>query len=272
MRAPMACPPCRSSIRWWAQRKGAPLPTLPIRNDDRGMFGERHNAQNNSGCLGRHVGIGRRRARGKFPVASHHHRGAVLRRRAVGCDVPDPGRADEGHARRSPAGRECHGGGRFDRGRARGALAARWLHHQFWASRHPRRQWRDLQARLRSRDRSRAGGAAAEQSDDRRQQERDSRQIAKGIAGVAEGEAGARDGRHRRRRFGEPHRRPLFRERQRRQVAIRAVSRHRAGHERPRRRPDRSHHRSDLEFHRPGPRRQHSRLRHQRRQADRVRA
>ena len=82
--------------------------------------------------------------------------------------------------------------GRLARGRARGARAARRLHRQLRPSRHPCRQRRDLQARLRPRGRSRAGGAAAEQSDDHRQQERGSGQIAEGVAGLAEGEADAR--------------------------------------------------------------------------------
>ena len=163
----------------------------------------------------------------ELSVASHHHHRAVLRRRAVGRDGADPRRAHEGHARRSRAGRERHGGGRFDRRRPRGAIAARRLHHQLRPSRHPCRQRRDLQARLRPRRRPRAGRAAAEQPDDHRQQERGAGEIAEGVAGVAEGAAVAADRGHRRRRLRQPHRRALFRERRRHQAAIRAVSRHR---------------------------------------------
>ena len=46
-----------------------------------------------------------------------------------------------------------------------GARGARRLHRQLRASRHPRRQRRDLSAALRHAHRSRAGGDAAEQSD-----------------------------------------------------------------------------------------------------------
>ncbi len=77
-------------------------------------------------------------------------------------------------------------------------------------------------------------------------------------------------GRHRGRRFGQPHRRALFRKRHRHQAAICAVSRHRAGADRPRRGPDRYHHRPDLQFDRPGARRHHPRLCRHRRQARRV--
>ena len=151
-------------------------------------------------------------------------------------------------------------GGSIGVGRAVRSAAGR-LHHQLRPSRHPCRQRRDLQqARLRPRHRSRAGGAAAEQHHDRRQQERGAGEIAGRIAGVAEGEARAGGGRHRRRRIGQSHRRALFRERHRHQAAICAVSRHRAGHERPRRRTDRYDRRSALQFDQPGARRKHPRL------------
>ena len=125
-----------------------------------------------------------------------------------------------GHARPNHPDRECHGRRRLARRRPRGALGAGRLHHQHRPSRHPCRQRRDLQARLRSRHRSGAGGAAAEQSDDHRQQERGSGQIADRTAGLAEGKADAADRRHRRRRLGQPHRRALFREHHRHQAAI----------------------------------------------------
>ena len=95
--------------------------------------------------------------------------------------------------------------------------------------------------------------------------------IAEGIAGVAEGAAVAADGGHRGRGLRKPHRRALFRERRRHQAAIRAVSRHRPCDERSRRRPDRPDRRPDLEFDRPGARRQHPRLCHHRLQARGVR-
>ena len=120
--------------------------------------------------------------------------------------------------------------------------------------------------------RSRAGRAAAEQPDDHRQQERRAGEIAEGAAGVAEGAAVAADRGHRRRRLRQPYRRALFRERRRHQAAIRAVSRHGAGDERSRRRPDRHHRRPDLELDRPGARRHHPRLCRHRRQARRLRA
>ena len=81
-------------------------------------------------------------------------------------------------------------GGSLGVGRAVRSRARR-LHHPLRPSRHPCRQRRDLQARLRPRHRSRAGGAAAEQSDDHRQQERGAGKIAEGVAGLAEGAADA---------------------------------------------------------------------------------
>ena len=93
-----------------------------------------------------------------------------------------------------------------------------------------------------------------------------------GIAGVAEGEAGSGRGRHRRRRVRQPYRRALFRERHRHQAAICAVSRHRSGDERSRRRADRYDRRSAFQLHQPGAWRQHPRLRRHRCQARRVRA
>ncbi len=202
--------------------------------------------------------------RPELSIAPRHHHRAVLRRRSVGCDGADPGRADEDHARRSVAGRERDGGGRLGRRRPRGAVAARRLHDQFWPSRYPRRQRRDLQARLRPRHRSRTGSVAAEQPDDHRQQERSPGHLAEGIDRLAEGAAVAADGGHRGRGLRKPHRRALFRERRRHQAAIRAVSRHRSRNERSRRRPDRPDRRPDLELDHPGARGQHPRLCHHR--------
>ena len=149
-------------------------------------------AKNDVGRLDRAAGVWRPRGGAKFPFASNHHRGAVLGRRAVGRDGADAGRTHAAVAWPDRADRECHGRGRFARRRPRGALARRRLHHQLRPSRHQCRQRRDLQARLRPRHRSRAGGDAAEQPDDHRQQERRSGQNTAGTAGVAEGKTDAR--------------------------------------------------------------------------------
>ena len=162
-------------------------------------------------------------------------------------------------------------GGSIGVGRAAKSPRRR-LHHLVRPSRHPCRQRRDLQARLRPRRRSRAGGAAAEQSHDHRQQERGAGEIAEGVSGLAEGAAGAAAAGTAGAGSGSHIAGLVFRDRHRHQAAICAVSRHGAGDERSRRRPDRPHRRPDLELDPAGARRQHPRLCHRRRQARRLRA
>src|SRR3981189_618173 len=67
-------------------------------------------------CAG---GIHRHCAREQIPIASHHDRGAVFRRRTLGRDDADSGRTDAANAWRNHPDRECDGGGGLARGGAR---------------------------------------------------------------------------------------------------------------------------------------------------------
>ena len=254
--------------KWWPIIKAAGI------KPDHSAAGEFETVtsmrSNDETSVGRLALIARRRQRRRADLSEQvddHHR-AVRGRRAVRRAGAHHGRPHEGDARPVFVVENVTGAaGSIGVGRAV-TCGARRLHHQLRASRHACRQRRDLSAALRHADRSRAGGAAAEQSDGGGEHQQAAGEEPEGADRLAEGQpdkatagtAGAGSGSH----IAGVYLRP-----DRAQAAIRALSRHRAGAERSGRRPDRHHRRSGVELHAADPRRQHPRLCDHRREAAR---